>query len=247
MIAVCDRANTDGVTKPSYDVLVGINGLIRRYVRAGLWAVMDAYYNFRHDGAEAFNYYNIRRPTGTILSKVGATTFVNNSYIQFAGTAGYYRTNVILDQYDNYERASNSIHFGIAAGSTGVFLGQSNAATGYVFFAPGNIRHQTSAGAGVVPSGGNWVDGNFKVGRVDISNITLNKNGVNDGNFAQGNSWISDASQDVYLGTRNADGVATDGTEARMKYYSPGGLTDDAEDLIIHGIETDFETYLATL
>lgn len=244
---VCDRANTDGVTKPSYDVLVGINGLIRQHVRSGLWAVTDAYYNFRHDGDEAFGYYNLKRPAETILSKVGTTTFVNNSYVEFAGTSGYYRTNVVLDQYDFYDRLANSIHFGMSTGTLGPMLGKSNAASGYIFFSQGNIRHQTAAGSGVVPSGGNWVEGNFSVARVDTSNIKLNKNGVNDGNLAQANSWVSADTADIWLGTRNADGVATDGTAARMKYYSFGGFTNDTIDLATHNAEAWFEAYLATL
>lgn len=247
LVAVLDRANTDGVTKPSYDVLVGINGLIRRHIRSGFWQITDGYYNFRHDGAEAFSYYNIKRPAGTILSKVGTTTFVNNSYVQFAGTSGYYRTNVVLDQYDFYSRLNNSIHFGMASGTSGIMLGKSNAASGYIFFGVTNIRHQTAAGSGVTPTSGSWNDGNFSVCRVDISNIKLNKNGANDGNLGQANSWISDDTEDIWLGTRNADGVAMDGTAARMKYYSFGGFTNDTIDLAIHNAETDFETYLATL
>ena len=63
-IQVLSRAITDVVTAPSHQVKLAINGLVYRHQRSGFFADREMYYNFRQDGAEAFNYYNYAIPAG---------------------------------------------------------------------------------------------------------------------------------------------------------------------------------------
>jgi len=248
MIQVLSRAITDVVTAPTYNCKQALNGLMYRHNRSGFMIERDVYYNFRHDGAEAFGYYNYANPPVAKLTKVGTTTFVANSHVQFGGTAGYYNTNTFLEP--KYGRSHGSHHWsGFGGGGTSYPFGLNGSGSGYTMYDTGvGMRLHCISTDGKFPVSGPYNTlGYFVIGRSDLSTIYSGKNGVRDANVVQNDAGFSLPSQNMYLGARNSNGTAAGTGPVSDRYYSFGDVSTAAMDTAVYNAEIEFETCLATV
>lgn len=243
-IDVLDRATTDGVTKPSYAQMIKHSGLIARHVRSGLWGVLDVYYNFRQDAVEAFNYYNWKTPASNKITKSGTTTFVSNTKVTFAGSGGYYNTNYNLASSTHYTNVFAGIGLGIVTNGNSFVFGVNASAVRYTFISTGNIVRVNSTGSmDVSPDTPGSMQGKWVVRRISSTQVSFNRNGVNDGTKNQ-NSDAALSSLSIYLGCRNNNGSANGGGAGELSYAWFGASISDTIALQAYNDETAFEASL---
>lgn len=254
MISSCNRAIVDGVGRPSANVLRKINGLMYRLRHNLVYNFIDnreCYFNFRHDGPEAFNYYNMKGP-GSLskIVKVGTVTHVPNSHVAFNGASGYYNTFRALGFYGFYPRTSNAHHWGLKAALSGVTYpwGVNMSAVRYTMVS-GDVRMNCNSVDAVVPTipGLYRTAGKNKVGRLSATIVALNKDGAFIENITQAEDGAALASNPIYLGCRNHFGTADGVDGVGLTYYSHGGVTTDANDLMVYNAEVAYEASLLEL
>ena len=248
LILALNRAITDVVAAPSHKVKLAISGLIYRHNRSGFMLDREVYYNFRHDGAEAFNHYNLKNPSTTKITRSGTVTFVPNSHVTFNGPSGYYNTNKALGIDAIYSRLHNSHHLGFKNFAAYMF-GINVSGAGYTMLDGLGIRLHCASTEYDAPPSFPWggAENDVAIGRIDANTIFSTKNGVRDATMAQPDNGFSLAGIALFIGCRNANGAADGSVGLQIKYYSNGEVTTAARDLQVYNAETEFQAALAAL
>lgn len=83
--AIINRAVSLGYALPSYPVQIKQNQLVYDLVAAGIWAKLDGFWNFYHDGAKAFSFINWINPTSFVATESGTVTFSSLDGIKSGG------------------------------------------------------------------------------------------------------------------------------------------------------------------
>jgi hypothetical protein len=244
-IDVLDRATTDTVTKPGYAQMLKHNGLIARHQRSGIWTLTDVYYNFRHEVAEPFNYYNWKAPATFKITKVGTgTTQTSNTKVAFNGASGYYNTGYTPTAHasDNYSLNNAGIGAGIIT-TGGVFsFGANNSGARFTFLSGAITRINAGSTMDISPSTFTST-GKMVFRRTNSTTISFNYNGVADGSGTQ-NSDGDVPNFPIFLGCRNNNSAANGAAGVQLSYFWLGAAISDALALQVYNDETAFEASL---
>ena len=240
-INVLDRAITDGIAAPSFLQKIKINGLVARHVRSGFWATRDVYFNFRHDGPEAFNYYSYKNTSSFKITKTGSTTFTTNTKVLFGG--GHYDTNYNLGLTTFPSLLSSiGISCGITDNSANFLFGSNASGVRYLWPIGNLVRINCETGLDVSPDTAIGTC-KFVMRRISTTQVSFIRNGATDGVKSQAVSAAVNT-QDIFLGVRNNNGTANGATGAGLSYWSCGINQSDGVAAQEYADETAFEASL---
>lgn len=89
---VLARTAAIGGTVPSFYRQIRENGTLVKLIRKAIWAELDLFYNFYHDGGQSHGYINWKDPANFTLTKTGGVTHNSLDGSKGNGSNGYYNT-----------------------------------------------------------------------------------------------------------------------------------------------------------
>lgn len=244
-IDALNRAITDTVTAPVFAYKLKDDGLIQRHQRSGWWSTVSVYYNFRHNGAEAFGFYNLKDPANNKITKVGTgITFTPKVKVLFNGSAGYYNTNWPIGS-GQYFTTTNQITLRITdnAGLSGFVYGTNAVGVRFTNISGDNVTVNSGSGTSVNPNTTPIGACILVVRRISSTQVQFNRNGVNDGTKNQ-NFDTAFPVLNMFLGCRSNNGTASGVAGNGIAFWSAGVNTSDALSLSAYNDEIAYEASL---
>ena len=139
--AVLDRATTLGYTLPSIEQQNLQNTLLLNMKADGVWAKLDVFYNFAHNGGASFGTLNWKNPNANLATLEnapvftsdvgftgGATSFINTNFSGSNGTQ-YLQNNASRYVFMYTAGSTNPIDGLLAANGNSIRITTSNAQT----------------------------------------------------------------------------------------------------------------------
>ena len=177
--AILDYATLQGYTLPSYSVQVLDNQQIVSLKAAGIWNLLDVFYQFATDGDSNFACINWKSPGNFSCLKVSSPTFTSLEGFTGNATTAYLNTQwKALTNGVNYtQNNAHAFAYVRSIGATGQILGNGNSAAQPVLDLFNTSRLRINGDNNVTVQAPIVTPGCWLGNRIDVNNFEVNVNG----------------------------------------------------------------------